>query len=108
MKTIKKNSKMIYKCKITKKTGKLWLKMQENQNFEKHTCQNIACESIRFLRLLFGGEKRQPEIRLLTQVGQNTVIMETSNWLDQCHTKLLPDNFEEKSLSLVAFALILL
>ena len=27
--------------KITKKMGKFWLKMQENQNFEKHACQNM-------------------------------------------------------------------
>ena len=24
------------------KTGKLWLKMQENENFEKHACQNTV------------------------------------------------------------------
>ena len=38
--------KLYKNVKIAKKTGKFWLKMQENQNFEKHACQNtVAMET---------------------------------------------------------------
>ena len=33
---------MIWKCENYKQIGKFWLKMQVNQNFKNHACQNMV------------------------------------------------------------------